>query len=667
MFKNVKKLFLIGLMIILSIQVISAEEIAEDTVLGTLTNTVITKKTLDFKISKIPPMYVSRYKTIDGQKKVLDNICVEEAFYQEGLELGIDKKDVVELTIKDNIKPIMTRIYRDKEFKKEIVITNEMKKKYYNENIKDFKINPSYSILYIQAKDNEDAAKARAEIDNDVDFIDVLNKYSINKYSKDRGGDISNIANNGYIRGIGKDLVLDSLIATSELKTWIGPVETEKGIHLFYVKSFIPESTKKFSDVEKSIEMKIKPFVESQNYYKKVDELVEKYAVEVHEDIIKKINILDLASNDKIKEEKVITSNRPDVFVTVAQVLNKFKKIQPQEREKYMNPAEFLGFTKASIEDELFYLDAITKGYDKDERVQSDIELLRKNAIMRLTYTSLVQEATTVDENEIETYYNNNREEKYTNKAYRKVQTFVFDNKKLAKKTLKKAKKALKKDNNEQIFTSLVKEFSLETKGNGILKRVYQDGTIPGFGKDEKYSKEIWKTYPGALSKIFQNNKDQYVFVRVISDVPLSVRPFDEVKENIKNRLKKENEKKKLEEVIKELNVKHNVKKYPERLEIKLSARELFDLAEESQKKKKFNDAIMYYDQIVKNHKNNSDDYKAMFMKAFLYAEDLQNKEEAIKTFENVLKKFPKGELHESAEYMIKDLKGEIDIFNTDK
>jgi len=131
--------------------------------------------------------------------------------------------------------------------------------------------------------------------------------------------------------------------------------------------------------------------------------------------------------------------------------------------------------------------------------------------------------------------------------------------------------------------------------------------------------------------------------------------------------LKKENEKKKLEEVIKELNVKHNVKKYPERLEIKLSARELFDLAEESQKKKKFNDAIMYYDQIVKNHKNNSDDYKAMFMKAFLYAEDLQNKEEAIKTFENVLKKFPNGELHESAEYMIKDLKGEIDIFNTDK
>ena len=107
------------------------------------------------------------------------------------------------------------------------------------------------------------------------------------------------------------------------------------------------------------------------------------------------------------------------------------------------------------------------------------------------------------------------------------------------------------------------------------------------------------------------------------------------------------------------------LKKYPSRISDhisenfsneQLTASEYFDKAETAQKRKEFNDAIFYYNEIIKYHKNNKDDYKAMFMKGFLLAEELKDKEKAIEIFRELIKGFPYGDLHNSAEYMLGSL-----------
>ena len=74
----------------------------------------------------------------------------------------------------------------------------------------------------------------------------------------------------------------------------------------------------------------------------------------------------------------------------------------------------------------------------------------------------------------------------------------------------------------------------------------------------------------------------------------------------------------KFEEVTTELKAKYNVVKYENRLFVVLTAEEYFKLAEEAQKKRRFEDAIYYYNKVVQHYPNNQDDYKASFMIAFL-------------------------------------------------
>ena len=77
-------------------------------------------------------------------------------------------------------------------------------------------------------------------------------------------------------------------------------------------------------------------------------------------------------------------------------------------------------------------------------------------------------------------------------------------------------------------------------------------------------------------------------------------------------------------------------------------------------RQRNFKDAIMFYDQIINNFKNNSDDYKASFMKAFLVAEEMKQTDLALQLFKDFLQKYPAGDLNESAQFMIDSLEGKI-------
>ena len=45
-------------------------------------------------------------------------------------------------------------------------------------------------------------------------------------------------------------------------------------------------------------------------------------------------------------------------------------------------------------------------------------------------------------------------------------------------------------------------------------------------------------------------------------------------------------------------------------------------------------------------------------MKAYIYAENLGDKQKALELFKKLLKDFPKGELNDSAKFMIDELEG---------
>ena len=178
-----------------------------------------------------------------------------------------------------------------------------------------------------------------------------------------------------------------------------------------------------------------------------------------------------------------------------------------------------------------------------------------------------------------------------------------FDNKKDANTAWKKYSKAYKK-HNEQKMQEIIKKYSLKPE-NAILDHQYNNGIITGIGQDAEFSSQIWNNPVGYLSPVFTSARGDIVFFRTLKETPSSYKSKEETETQLRRMIKSEKEKAKMEEVTENLFVEFNMKKYPERITLTMTAEELFNYADNAARQRNFKDAIMYYDQIINNFKNN--------------------------------------------------------------
>ena len=538
----------------------AATEVADSTKVADYKGGKITMGDVNKRLSQIPPMYKSRYTTIEGKIELLDMICIEEVFYLEALAQDVlEQKEFTE-RVADQIKFAYFSEYKKELLKDGVSITTEEKKAYFAENHDQF---------------------------------------------KDRT----------------------------------------------------------FSEAEKMIETKLKPEKENAFLESKKQELFTKLDVKINYDLLVKINISALDSNEVIINEKVISSSNPKINRTVGDLIAHINILSQRAQMSLHTEAGLKKHVEELVKSDVFYVEALANGLDKNPVIILTIDQIRRNMALRTIYNTLVVEAIDTSDEATTKYYNDNIDQ-FSTLAYRKIQTFGFDTKKIAAKMRKTVKKLIKKQKDEEINT-LIAENSVYTSNNGILDHIYNNGIIPGMGKDEVYCDMVWATDPGKLSEVFQNSKEKYVFFRILEDIVATATPFEEVKDKVKNDLMKTLSKEKFESVKEGLEIKYALNRYPDKMVVKLSAEEYFNKAEAAQKRRRFNDAIFYYDEVMKYHKNNKDDYKAMFMKGFLFAEELKDTEKAIEIFERFLTMYPEGDLSESARYMLSSLKNKEDMIDS--
>ncbi len=649
-----------------NVSVLNAEENAKNEVLAEFDGGKITTQDLENKLEKIPPMQRERYETIDGKKQVLDIMCTEQMFYREGLALGKDKDPAILEQIDIRTRPVVIRAYRSNEFKKDLKITDKEKREFYEENRdKMFKVKPDYSIMYIQVENMDDAQAAKKMFDEGKDFIDVMNQYSTNKYSRERGGKIDHINNSGYIKGVGRDEALDSLIVNAPLNQLIGPDSTETGIHFFKVVEYEPAHYKEYKDSEKLIEQRLQPIKESELYMKETEKLFAEFDIVIDNDLIKSVNIKDDSLSAEEMQKVAVNSSNPEFKITVADLFDMYKEIGAEQRGQFESPDARINIVTKNLEDRVFFLDAKRKGYLESDEVKDELDQIRYAGILRAAYDEDVLKKVELSDEEIRKAYDDDKES-YAVNPTRKIRTFHFATEKEAKKARKKAMKYTKKDQMDNL-NELIQESSLFTRNDGVIDNIRDNKLIPNVGKDDRYSETVWATPVGEFCEIFESAAGEFVFFQVLEETPLTYKDFETVKTTISSNLYRKKVREKFEAVTKELEEKFHLVKYPEKIDMSLTAEQLFNMAEDAQKRKRYNDAVTYYDQIIKVYKNGSDDYKATFMKAFLYSEELKDNEKAKELFQSVINDFPQGDLHESAEFMLQSLNGDVDFLENIK
>ncbi len=454
---------------------------------------------------------------------------------------------------------------------------------------------------------------------------------------------------------------MENIIRNAQVDTlnFIECIKTDYGWHILRIVDWIEGYQKDFNEVKPEIEQRVRPMKERELLNALMDNLKIKYAVMVDSAIVNTISLdpNKRNSNKPILDNIIVSSSEPSLQYTVRQLLQNFDKLSPQE-QLFINKG---GGINLLIEQELtqglMYLEAKANGYEKYFSENEDYLQAKRSYVLRRAFEKLVSDTIEITDEEIAERYEREKE-RFSTPAYRTIEVLFFDNKKDANTAWKKYSKAYKK-HNEQKMQEIIKKYSLKPE-NAILDHQYNNGIITGIGQDAEFSSQIWNNPVGYLSPVFTSARGDIVFFRTLKETPSSYKSKEETETQLRRMIKSEKEKAKMEEVTEDLFVEFNMKKYPERITLTMTAEELFNYADNAARQRNFKDAIMYYDQIINNYKNNSDDYKASFMKAFLIAEEMKQKDLALQLFKDFLIKYPTGDLNESAQFMIDSLEGRI-------
>ena len=624
-------------------------------------NGKITENEFEKRLESIPDSYKPKEGfNVERKQQILENYGIEEIFYIEAKEKEFDKnQNVLDYYDKYSINTILNQ-YNTKEIKDKIKPTESNLKKYYEENKDEFFTQkPTATIMHIQTPTADSAEIALSELRSGVDFQEVVEKYSNNDYTKKKDGKLTSVKKDSYISTIGKSPEIDSLIFSTKLNVICEPIKFKDNYHIIKVTERDMGKYKPFDEAKNDVEKRYQS--EKENLLKNnlTKNLTKKYQVTLDTTAIKNINFQKADTVETEANIQLIISQVEEIAFTVGDFAKELKEMpepRKQSLDSYEGRKQFLEY---KLNNDIMYYDAIKKGYEKNPEIEDELARIKMIAALREYYKAYVVDSAIVTQEEIREVYDNEKDKKYSVRASSTIQQFVFPDRETADYVLFKAKNA----ESDEELNELINEYASYKTKNGILGPIYESGSISGLGKDTLYVQKIFETEVGDFSDIFQNMKNDYVFFKVISYTPKSYRDYDKISPEIERKLSAKKQEDRFESLKDIIIAKYNLKLYPERLEKKHPVDSLYKFAENAMSQKQYKSAIDFYDQIIKYYNNGKDDYKAIFMKGFIYSENLNDKKKAEEMFTKVLT-FPEGELHASADYMLQALIGENDILD---
>ena len=184
---------------------------------------------------------------------------------QKKLEDGLAEQGYTVETLRDDIRSQLTTeaIYDD--VTKDVKVTDDAIRKYYDQNKKNYTVAESRAVRHILVKTKAEADKLQAELEGGADFAALAKKNSLDPGSKDQGGQLT-ITRGQTVAPFDKAAFA---LKTNQLSA---PVKTEFGYHLIQPTAAVKKgSVTPFAQVK----AQIKTQLESEQKNKAVNDWVE--------------------------------------------------------------------------------------------------------------------------------------------------------------------------------------------------------------------------------------------------------------------------------------------------------------------------------------------------------------------------------------------------------
>ncbi len=164
--------------------------------------------------------------------------------------LSTSGQTVSDLLLRVKLNLLSSKI-QQKIVKEKAKVTHDQIAKYYKNNPKRFGVAEKRNLLLILTKTEDQAKKAKAEIESGKSFESVAKRVSIDPTSKSNGGKLP-----GVVKGQ-EEKALDTAVFAAKKNVLTGPVKTPFGYYIFEVQTITPGSQQTLKQAEASIKAQL--------------------------------------------------------------------------------------------------------------------------------------------------------------------------------------------------------------------------------------------------------------------------------------------------------------------------------------------------------------------------------------------------------------------------
>lgn len=159
-------------------------------VLARVDDKEITISYFERQMDKLPESIQRLTIEKQGKKAVLEGLINREVLYKEALKRGIDKDVDIKRRLEDIKKELITNSLVQKDVIDKLKIDDKAVEDYYRNNPDEFKDRKEIRISQIIVPDKKTADDVAAKLNGGVDFGELVAKYSTDKPSALRKGDV---------------------------------------------------------------------------------------------------------------------------------------------------------------------------------------------------------------------------------------------------------------------------------------------------------------------------------------------------------------------------------------------------------------------------------------------------------------------------------------------
>lgn len=275
-----KSLFLVFMALTISMVSGCAKKGTGD-IVATVNGTPITVAMMETKIEKLPQYYQTF--AVEHKNEIVNEMIVEELLYNEAKKRKLDRDPDIKNLINDATKKILISMIVEEQVKKSAPVSEDDVKAYYENNKEKYVVPEMIKASHILTSTQEEAEKAKGELDRGAEFAAVAQEYS-KDLTKDRGGDLGYFSKGQMIPEFEKTAFGLNIGQTS------GIIKTRFGYHIIKLTDRKPAVYQSFDDVKDTIMTSIIRDSQRKSFDEFTNKLKDKAKISIDDKLVASLN-----------------------------------------------------------------------------------------------------------------------------------------------------------------------------------------------------------------------------------------------------------------------------------------------------------------------------------------------------------------------------------------